>query len=66
MSLRTVHLLFIAVSIALAAFFAAWAGSQYRVVHQAGYALTAVLSIVAAGVLVAYGAAFQRKTRRLS
>ena len=53
MSLRAFHLFFIGVSVALAAFFAAWAASQYRAGHELVYALAAV------------GAAFQRKTRHL-
>ena len=59
MSLRAFHLLFIAMSVMLTAFVAAWAASEYRVAHDAGY--------VAAGIVLAvYGAAFQRKTKRLS
>ena len=65
MSLRAFHLLFIASSVVLAAFFAAWAASQYRVEHQIGYALAGILALVSAAGLVAYGAAFQRKTRNL-
>ncbi len=34
MSLRAFHLFFIALSVVLAAFFAAWAGGQYRAGHQ--------------------------------
>jgi FlaG/FlaF family flagellin (archaellin) len=65
MSLRSFHLLFIGVSVILAAFVAAWAGEQYQTAHAAGYAVTAVLSLAAGGGLIAYGAAFQRKTRLL-
>jgi hypothetical protein len=65
MSLRTFHLVFIGVSVILAAFVAAWAGQQYLAAHAAGYAVTAVLSLAAGGGLIAYGAAFQRKTRLL-
>ena len=63
MSLRAFHLLFIALSVALAAFFAAWAVGQYSTGHQTGYALTGVVSILTAAGLAVYGAAFQRKTR---
>ncbi len=66
MSLRTIHLLFIGLSIVLAAFFAAWAGDRYRIAHDAGYALTAAASGAAAAGLAIYGARFRRKTRRLS
>jgi hypothetical protein len=63
MSLRAFHLLFIALSVVLAAFFAAWAASQYRVNHEASYVVTCVASMTGAVVLAFYGAAFQRKTR---
>jgi hypothetical protein len=65
MSLRSFHLVFIGVSVILAAFVAAWAEQQYQTAHAVGYAVTAVLSLAAGGALIAYGAAFQRKTRLL-
>ena len=65
MSLRAFHLLFIALSIVLAAFFAAWAVGQYRVEHHIGYAVAAMAALVSGAGLAAYGAAFQRKTRNL-
>jgi hypothetical protein len=65
MGLRAFHLLFIGMSVVLAAFSAAWAVGQYRVEHQAVFIVAAVLAIVGAGALAAYGAAFQRKTRNL-
>jgi FlaG/FlaF family flagellin (archaellin) len=65
MSLRMFHMVFIGVTVVLAAFVAAWAGTQYQVAHAAGYAVTAALSLVAGGGLIAYGAAFQKKTRLL-
>lgn len=65
MSLRTFHLLFIAVSVILTAFFAAWAAGQYRVAQQSSYALAAAASLAAGAVLAVYGAAFQRKMRHL-
>ena len=65
MSLRAFHLLFIAVSVVLAAFCAAWAMGQYRVEHQAALVVTAVGSVLAAGGLAVYGTIFQRKTRNL-
>ena len=65
MSLRTFHLVFIGVTVVLAAFVAAWAVQQYQAVHALGYAMTAALSLAAGGALIAYGAAFQRKTREL-
>lgn len=65
MSLRAFHLLFIALSVVLAAFFAAWAIGQYRVEHEVGYMAAAVASLLSGVALAVYGAAFQRKTRRL-
>src|SRR5947209_3813463 len=52
-------------SIVLAAFMAAWAASQYRAVHDAGYLATAAASLVAGAGLAVYAARFQRKARRL-
>jgi hypothetical protein len=65
MSLRTFHIVFIGVTVVLAAFVAAWAVQQYQAGHAFGYALTAALSLAAGGALIAYGAAFQRKTKEL-
>jgi ABC-type Mn2+/Zn2+ transport system permease subunit len=65
MSLRAFHLLFIALSVILTAFFAAWAAGQYRAAQGAAYALVAVASLATGVGLVIYGAKFQRKTRHL-
>ena len=65
MSLRAFHLLFIALSVVLAAFFAAWAAAQYRLEHQIAYAAVAALALASGGGLAVYGARFQRKTRNL-
>ena len=65
MGLRAFHLLFIGLSVVLAAFCAAWAVGQYRIEHQAVFIGTAALSIAAAVGLAAYGTSFQRKTRNL-
>jgi FlaG/FlaF family flagellin (archaellin) len=65
MSLRAFHLFFIAVSVVLAAFMAAWAGGMYHTVHDVTYAAAAVASLAAGVGLSAYGTAFQRKTRSL-
>jgi hypothetical protein len=66
MSLRAFHLFFIALSVILAAFFAAWAIGEYRSAHELTYAVTGVVSLAAGVALVFYAAAFQRKTRRFS
>ena len=65
MSLRAFHLLFIGLSVMLAAFSAAWAASQYRLEHETIYAVTAAGALVLGGGLAWYGALFQRKTRNL-
>jgi ABC-type Mn2+/Zn2+ transport system permease subunit len=65
MSLRAFHLLFIALSVILTAFFAAWAAGQYRAGQDVTYALVAVGSLAASVGLVVYGTKFQRKTRNL-
>jgi hypothetical protein len=64
-SLRAFHLLFIALSVVLAAFVAAWAVEQYQFEHELQYLVTSIVAIAASGSLVAYGALFQRKTRNL-
>jgi hypothetical protein len=65
MSLKTFHLVFIALSVVLAAFVAAWAGQQYRALNASGYVVTAVAALAGGAGLAVYGAAFQRKMRRL-
>ena len=65
MSLKAFHLLFIALSVVLAAFVSAWATSQYRALHESVYIVTAVAAGGFGAALVVYGAKFQRKARRL-
>ena len=65
MSLRMFHLVFIALSVVLAAFVAAWAAGEYRAAHDASYVLASVGSLAGGVALSIYGAAFQRKMRRL-
>ncbi len=65
MSLRRFHLLFIALSVVLAAFVAAWAAGQYRLEHEFEYALTIVAAVTLGTGLAVYGAKFQKKTRYL-
>jgi len=64
-SLRAFHLLFIAVSIVLAAFLAAWAVAQYRVGHDAVYLGAGGASLMSGAALAIYAVAFQRKTRNM-
>jgi hypothetical protein len=56
---------FIAISILLAAFVAAWATGQYRLGHQAIYLVWGSGAVMFGGGLVMYGTAFQKKTRNL-
>ncbi len=65
MSLRAFHLFFIAVSVVLAAFVAAWAVNQYQAEPSAGYVMSGVVSLIAGAGLAVYGTRFQRKTRNL-
>ena len=65
MSLRAFHLFFIALSVVLAAFCAAWAVGQYRGTRETIFLVSAVGAIGGAVGLALYGAAFQRKTRSL-
>jgi hypothetical protein len=65
MSLRMFHLFFIALSVVLAAFFAAWASGQYRLEHEGVYAFAGLGGVAACVGLAFYGAAFRRKTRNL-
>jgi predicted Na+-dependent transporter len=65
MSLRAFHLFFIAVSVVLAAFFAAWAAGQYSAGHELIYIAVGVLSLASGLGLAVYAAKFQRKTRSL-
>jgi hypothetical protein len=66
MSLRAFHLVFIAVSVMLAAFVAAWAMNEYNTSHDSSYIAACVASAATGLGLAVYGAMFQRKTRRLS
>ena len=65
MGLRAFHLLFVSLSVILAAFSAAWAVGQYRLEHETVYAVTTAGAIAVAAGLMWYGTAFQRKTRNL-
>ena len=65
MSLRMFHMVFIGVTVVLAAFVAAWAVQQFQATHATGYVMTAAASLAAGGGLIVYGTKFQRKTRTL-
>jgi hypothetical protein len=65
MSLRAFHLFFIAVSVILTAFVAAWAVGQYQAAHDVTYVVATIVSLASGVGLTIYGAAFQRKMKRL-
>jgi hypothetical protein len=65
MSLRAFHLFFIALSVVLAAFFAAWAAGQYSAGHEISYVIVGVLSLGSGLGLAVYAVKFQRKMRSL-
>jgi phosphate/sulfate permease len=65
MSLKAFHLVFISVCVVLMAFVAAWASQQFMTGRAATYAVTAAGALAIGAGLAFYGAAFQRKTRRL-
>ena len=65
MGLKSFHLFFIAMSVILAAFTAAWSVTQYRATPDMTYIGTCAVSAVAGAVLIVYGAKFQRRARRL-
>ena len=65
MGLKSFHLFFIAMSVILAAFTAAWSVTQYRATPDMTYIASCAVSAVAGAVLIVYGARFQRKARRL-
>jgi hypothetical protein len=65
MSLRAFHLLFVALSVILTAFFGAWAIGQYQTSHELAYAAAGIGSFACGIGLAFYGAAFRRKTRNL-
>ena len=58
MNLKYFHLFFIALSVVLAAFVAAWGVNN-------GSTIAACAAVASAVALIVYGTAFQRKMRRL-
>lgn len=64
MGLRSFHLFFIAVSVMLSAFFAAWCAEEFQTQQNLVFAVAAALGLVAAAGLATYGVAFQKKTRQ--
>ena len=66
MSLRAFHIVFVIASIGLTLMMAVWGGVTYGSVRGTGWHLvTAVGSLLAAGLLSVYAVAFIRKTREM-
>ena len=65
MGLKSFHLFFIAMSVILAAFTAAWSVTQYRATPDGTYIATCAVSALAGAVLIVYGVRFQRRSARL-
>jgi hypothetical protein len=65
MGLRGFHLFFMAISVLLAAFVAAWASGQYRLEHEGVYLVWMIGAVGAGGGLISYAMAFRRKTRNM-
>lgn len=61
MSLKTVHIVFLLASIALASACAYWAFEAYREQQSGGYLAGLVTAVTGAIALIAYGALFLRK-----
>ena len=63
MSLREIHLLFIAASVILTLIFAYWGYAQYAQNHVFNYLVTALGSFMVASGLITYGIGFYNKTK---
>ncbi len=66
MSLKALHIVFVAAATLLAAIFGAWAMQQYRGGAGTGYLMTTVVAFVAAISLIVYGRWFLRKLKNVS
>jgi len=64
-SLKGVHLVFIAMSSLLAFLFGGWCLRSYAAQHRLAYLGSGLLSFAAGAGLIFYGAWFLRKVRRL-
>ena len=64
MGLRNFHLFFVALSVMLAAFFAAWCAEEFQANQSAVFAVAGVLGLTTAAGLATYGVSFQKKTRQ--
>jgi uncharacterized membrane protein YcjF (UPF0283 family) len=57
------HMVFIGVSVMLAAFVAAWAVQQYQATQALGYVMTVAAAVASGAGLIVYGTKFQKKTK---
>lgn len=65
MSLKNVHVIFIALCAALSVFFSLWALSQFRSGGSVGVALAGFASLGAGALLVRYAWVFLRRCRQM-
>ena len=65
MSLRSFHLLFVVLTIALLAVCAAWTAAQYEARPGPAHAAAAAIWLVAAAALGRYAQVFRRRTQNL-
>ncbi len=63
MSLRGVHILFVAATVSLSLFFAYWAYQQHVAEQSTGYLITAIASVAVAIGCAVYGRAFAQKVK---
>jgi len=66
MSLKTFHIVFIALSVIMAFGFGAWLINGYFSSHDMIQLFGGALSIIAGGALIVYGIRFLRKLRHVS
>jgi hypothetical protein len=66
MSLKAVHILFVACVVALAFFFGAWLVNDYRTSGQTGELIAGVASFLAGGGMIWYGRIVLRKLKHIS
>ncbi len=66
MSLKTIHIVFIAVSVLLSVFFGVWMMVGYDGAGDATSIVVAILAFVSALLLIRYGVRFLRKLRHVS
>jgi hypothetical protein len=66
MSLKALHVIFVAVATVLTAVFGWWAWNQFQAGLGSGYLVSAVVSVLAGVSLVVYGRWFLKKLKDVS